>query len=102
MDVIVLLILQCLNGFLGWFEEYDANNAINGLKEKPRKAPQRVDDINAKELVIGDRIRLKGGNIIPADAQLGAGSLEVDQSALTGDSLLSLSSKEMMCSREPL
>jgi len=22
MDVIVLLILQCLNGFLGWFEEY--------------------------------------------------------------------------------
>lgn len=63
------------------------HNAINGLKEKLCKAPQRVDNINAKELVIGDRIRLKDGDIIPADAQLGAGSLEVDQSALTGESL---------------
>jgi H+-transporting ATPase len=91
-DIVLLLILQLLNGFLGWYEEYDAGNAIDGLKQKlaPKAYVKRNNEwvtIEAKELVIGDRIKLKLGDIIPADARLGAGYLEVDQSALTGESL---------------
>ena len=43
---------------------------------------------NASELVPGDVVRLRLGDIVPADARLLAGdSVEVDQSALTGESL---------------
>jgi len=43
------------------------------------------ETVEAKTLVIGDRIKIKLGDIIPADAVLGPGFCEVDQSALTGD-----------------
>jgi len=44
--------------------------------------------IPARELVPGDVIRLRIGNIVPADVQLIEGDyLEIDQSALTGESL---------------
>ena len=92
MDVVVLLILQFINGFLAWFEEFDAGNAIEGLKKKlaPKTMVKRDNEwvsLEAKDLVIGDRIKLKLGDIIPADARLCAGYLEVDQSGLTGESL---------------
>ena len=92
IDFGVLSLLQFLNGFLGWYEEKNAGNAIEALKQ--RLAPKAVvkrdgkwDTINAAYLVIGDRIKIKLGDIIPADTRLGPGFLEVDQSALTGESL---------------
>ena len=92
MDLVVLLILQFLNGFLGWYEERNAGNAIEALKQKlaPKACAKRDGEwkvIDAKTLVIGDRIKMKLGDIIPSDAKLGPGFLEVDQSALTGESL---------------
>lgn len=92
LDFGVLLILQFVNGFVGWHEEKNAGNAIEALKKslalKARaKRDGRWEQINARELVIGDRVGIKLGDIIPADCQLGPGYAEIDQAALTGESL---------------
>jgi H+-transporting ATPase len=90
---IVLLFLLVLNGFMGWREETNAGNAIDALKAA--LAPQarvkrngRWVELPAKELVPGDLVILKLGDIVPADSKLGEGQpMEVDQAALTGESL---------------
>lgn len=92
MDLAVLLLLQFLNGILGWYEERNAGIAIEALKQQlaPKACVKRDGEwrvIDAKTLVIGDRIKMKLGDIIPADSKLGPGFLEVDQSVLTGESL---------------
>ena len=78
---------------VGFWEEHQAGNAIAALKAKLAiKAKVKRDGkwINpaARELVPGDVIRVRLGDIVPADARLLAGDpVEVDQSALTGESL---------------
>ena len=81
------------NAVVGFWEEHQAGNAIAALKAKLAvKARVRRDrqwvTPPARELVPGDVIRLRLGDIVPADARLLDGdSIEVDQSALTGESL---------------
>ena len=93
IDVIVLLLLQFLNVFLGFFEELKAGNAIAALKDqlKPEavvKRGNRTYNMNATLLVPGDRIILAAGAAVPADCTLCEGKpLQVDQAALTGESL---------------
>ncbi len=92
-DLGVILALLVMNAVVGFREEHQAGNAIAALKEKLAvRANVRRDSkwsaIPARELVPGDIIRLRIGNIIPADAKLLAGDpVQVDQSALTGESL---------------
>ena len=92
LDLVVLCVLQFLNGIIGWYEERNAGNAIEALKQKlaPKAVVRRDGEwqvVEAKSLVVGDRIKIKLGDIVPADAVLGPGFCEVDQSALTGESL---------------
>jgi len=94
-DFGVLLALQIINGSVGWYEERNAGSAIAALRAQ--LAPQcfvkrdgRKQQVAARELVPGDVIEVKLGNILPADCiLLGAGDecLQVDQAALTGESL---------------
>jgi H+-transporting ATPase len=92
-DFFIILLLLIANALVGFWEEREAGNAIEALKAKLAvKARVKRDGkwINpaARELVPGDVIRLRLGDIIPADARLLEGdSVEVDQSALTGESL---------------
>ena len=92
-DVGIIMALLVMNAVVGFREEYQANNTIAALKEKlATKARVKRDgswsSIPARELVPGDLIRLRLGEIVPADARLLEGdSVEVDQSALTGESL---------------
>jgi len=92
-DLGVILALLVMNAVVGFREEYQAGSAIAALKEKLAvQANVRRDGkwstIPARELVPGDIIRLRIGNIIPADARLLDGDpVQVDQSALTGESL---------------
>jgi len=92
-DLGIILVLLFMNAIVGFWEEYQAGNAIEALKAKlSLEAAVRRDGtwrmIPARELVPGDRIRLKIGEIVPADANLqGDGEVEVDQSLLTGESL---------------
>lgn len=52
------------------------------------KRDGRLLDLPSRELVPGDLIILKGGDIVPADSKLHEGEpMEVDQAALTGESL---------------
>jgi len=92
-DVGVILALLVLNAVVGFREEHQAGSAIKTLKEKLAvQANVRRDGkwstIPAREVVPGDIVRLRIGNIIPADAKLLEGDpVQVDQSALTGESL---------------
>jgi H+-transporting ATPase len=92
-DLGVILFLLIMNAVVGFREEYQASNAIAALKEKlavQAKVKRDGDwvQIPARELVPGDIIRLRIGDIIPADARLLEGDpVQVDQSALTGESL---------------
>ncbi|MDE3154172.1 MAG: plasma-membrane proton-efflux P-type ATPase [Acidobacteriota bacterium] len=92
-DFWIIGALLVMNAAVGFWEEYQAGNAIAALKA--RLALQaRVrrggtwTTVPARELVPGDLIRLRIGDIVPADATLKPGDpVEVDQSALTGESL---------------
>ena len=92
-DLIIIGILLVANAVVGFWEEYQAGNAIAALKANLAiKARVQRDgkwaNLEARELVPGDVIRVRLGDIIPADARLLEGDpVEVDQSALTGESL---------------
>ncbi len=92
-DFFIILVLLVANAVVGFWEEYQAGNAIAALKAKLAiKARVRREGkwttVAARELVPGDVIRVRLGDIVPADARLLEGDpVEVDQSALTGESL---------------
>jgi H+-transporting ATPase len=92
-DFYIILVLLLANAVVGFWEEYQAGNAIAALKKKlALQARVRRDRawriVPARELVAGDVIRVRLGDIVPADARLLRGDpVEVDQSALTGESL---------------
>lgn len=92
-DFFIILTLLVSNAMVGFWEEYQAGNAIAALKAKLAiKARVKRDGkwgtIVARELVPGDVIHIRLGDIVPADARLLTGDpVEVDQSALTGESL---------------
>jgi H+-transporting ATPase len=92
-DFFIILLLLVANSVVGFWEEKEASNAIEALKAKLAvKARVKRDGkwINppARELVPGDVTRMRLGDIVPADARLLDGDpVEVDQSALTGESL---------------
>jgi H+-transporting ATPase len=92
-DFFIILVLLLANAGVGFWEEHQAGKAIAALKaELAIKARVRRDGKwitpPSRELVPGDVIRLRLGDIVPADARLLDGDpIEVDQSALTGESL---------------
>ena len=92
-DFGIILLLLLANAMVGFWEEHQAGNAIAALKATLAiKARVKRDGkwVNpaARELVPGDAIRLRLGDIVPADARLLDGDeISVDQSALTGESL---------------
>jgi len=93
VDFVIILSLLIFNAIIGFWQEYKAANALIALKKQLAlmgrvRRDKHWNDINAAELVPGDIIRLRLGDIIPADAKLLEGNyLLVDQSALTGESL---------------
>jgi H+-transporting ATPase len=93
LDFIIISVLLLSNAVVGFWEEHQAGNAIAALKAKLANDARALRDgkwatPKASELVKGDVIRLRLGDIVPADARLLDGDpVEVDQSALTGESL---------------
>ncbi len=93
MDLSVILLMMIINGTLRFFQEYKADNAMAALKKKLAHQARVLRDgkwqmIPAPEVVCGDIVSVKIGNVIPADLKLLSGDyLTVDQSSLTGESL---------------
>ncbi len=92
-DFFIILVLLLANALVGYSEERQAGSAIDALKAKLAinarvKRDGKWVTPAARDLVPGDVIRLRLGDIVPADARLLDGDeIEVDQSALTGESL---------------
>ncbi|WP_312260816.1 plasma-membrane proton-efflux P-type ATPase [Candidatus Igneacidithiobacillus taiwanensis] len=92
-DLTIIVLLLCFNAAIGFWQEYKAANALEALKNQlALKArvlrDEQWEEIAANQLVPGDVIRIRLGDIVPADVQLLDGDyLSVDQSALTGESL---------------
>ncbi len=92
-DLVIITIMLLVNAALDFFQEHRALNALKALKQ--RLATEVIvlrnggfRTIPARELVPGDIIKIKIGDIVPADVQLVQGDyLLVDQAALTGESL---------------
>ncbi len=92
-DFIIITIMLLVNGILDFLQEHRALNALAALKGKLSQEitvlrEGRYVTIPVRELVPGDIIRLRIGDVVPADVQLFKGEyLSIDQSALTGESL---------------
>jgi H+-transporting ATPase len=91
-DFGIILALLALNGLVGFWEEHQAANAIEALKQRLAKQARVKRDgdwqtLPADELVPGDLIVLARGDVIPADGQIAEGTADADESVLTGESL---------------
>jgi H+-transporting ATPase len=92
-DFYIILAMLLLNAGVGFWQRQKADHAIDLLKQKlALNARVRRDGqweiIPARELVPGDLVRVRLGDLVPADLQLLTGDyLLVDQSTLTGESL---------------
>ncbi|MGV8943808.1 plasma-membrane proton-efflux P-type ATPase [Thermomonas sp.] len=92
-DFFIILLLLIANAVVGFWEEHSAGNAIAALKASLASKCRVKRDGKwltppSRELVTGDVIQLRLGDIVPADARLLDGDpMSVDQSALTGESL---------------
>lgn len=92
-DFGIILTLLIVNAIVGFWEEFKAGNTIEALKAKLAlqarvKRNGKWGMVPSRELVPGDIVRLRIGDIVPADAKLMDGDpIQVDQSALTGESL---------------
>ncbi|CAG9323875.1 unnamed protein product [Blepharisma stoltei] len=87
----VLLILQFINGIMKWYQDRGSRTSIKKLKTSllPQtyvKREGRCEQVASKDLVIGDRIKIKIGDIAPADLVLCEGSCEFDLSSISGES----------------
>ncbi|MBE0603490.1 MAG: plasma-membrane proton-efflux P-type ATPase [Deltaproteobacteria bacterium] len=90
-DLAVVGALLVVNAVLGFRQEHRAAGVVETLRQRMQVGARvRREEIwqviPARELVPGDIVRVRPGDIIPADVKLLAGALGVDQSALTGES----------------
>ncbi|MFC7784428.1 cation-translocating P-type ATPase [Rossellomorea sp. GCM10028870] len=93
IDAIAIIAIVLINGFLGFFQERKAERSLQALKELSAPQVSILRDgewvkIASKEVIIGDIIRFGSGDRIGADVRLiEANNLEIEESALTGESV---------------
>lgn len=92
-DFIGIILLLIVNSTIAFVEERNAGNAVKALMDSlAPKAKTKRDgkwvELEASNLVPGDMVSFKIGDIIPADSRLTeAINVSIDQAALTGESL---------------
>jgi len=92
-DVYIITALLVFNAIIGFAEEYKADRSVDALKEMLSSYARVLRDnkwqeIKARMLVPGDIIKVKLGDIIPADCKvIESEELQVDESIITGESL---------------
>ena len=91
-DAAVILAVMLINATVGFYQEWRAEQSLLALKAmlplraRVRRSGQKID-IPATDLVPGDVVLLEAGDLVPTDGRLWfASGLEVDESALTGES----------------
>jgi H+-transporting ATPase len=91
-DFGIIAALLALNGLVGFWEEHQAANAIEALKERLAKQARVLRDgewvtLPAEQIVPGDLLTVQRGDVVPADGRILSGAADADESALTGESL---------------
>lgn len=92
-DTIAIVIIVTLNAIIGFIQEYRAQKAMEALRKMAGSTATVLREgmpttLNADEIVPGDIVILETGNIVPADLRLTeAVNLEIDEAALTGESV---------------
>lgn len=92
VEAIVIAFLLVFNAILSYFQENRAQNALALLRGRLTVQSRVLRDgrwqlIPAQDLVPGDVLHLRMGDLVPADLRLTEGHIQMDQSALTGESL---------------
>lgn len=93
IDAIAIIAIVIINGFLGFFQERKAEKSLQALQELSAPQVTVLRDgawlkIPSKEVVVGDILKFSSGDRIGADVRLiEANSLEIEESALTGESV---------------
>ncbi len=92
LDAYFIGALLILNALLSFYQESKSSKAVEALKKqlaiKVRTLRNQWVLIDARQVTIGDIIRIRSGDFVPADVKIIDGSIGVDQSALTGESQL--------------
>lgn len=92
-DFTIIVVLLIFNAVIGFWQEFKAANALDALKAQLALKARVCRDgkwmeLPTRELVPGDIIRVRPGDIVPADVKLFDGDyISIDQAALTGESL---------------
>jgi H+-transporting ATPase len=92
-DVAIIALLLLVNAGIGFWEEFKAGSAIKALKAKLALTSKAKRDgawaeVPAADLVPGEVIHVKFGDVVPADAKIiSCVNVAADQSSLTGESL---------------
>jgi len=93
LDAITIIAIIIINGVLGFIQEARAERSLQALKDLASPMARVMRDghlsmIPASQLVPGDLVLLEAGDRVPADLRLvSANRLEIEESALTGESL---------------
>jgi H+-transporting ATPase len=92
IDMAILLAIQFTNASIGYYEITKAGDAIAALKKSLKaratvKRDGKWQEIDAALVVPGDLVMLASGSAVPADCRVNHGQIDVDQAALTGESL---------------
>jgi len=91
VDVAVASALLVVNAVLGFVQEARASSALSLLRQRLRVIARALRSrswqaVEAGGLVVGDIVRVRAGDFVPADLQVVDGAVAVDQSMLTGES----------------
>ena len=92
IDFGILLFIQFANATIGFYEINKAGDAVAALKASLKpvatcKRDGKWKNMDGAEIVPGDLVLLAAGSAVPADCRVNEGQIEVDQAALTGESL---------------
>lgn len=103
VEPMVIVMILILNAIVGVWQESNAENALEALKEMQSAQAEvirdgvAISDLPARELVPGDIVELRVGDKVPADMRvisLKTSTVRVEQSSLTGESMAVLKSNQ--------
>lgn len=92
IEALIVIVLLIINSIISIAQHTRATEALNRLKQTLKIKVRVIRDgkwivLDSSDLLPGDIVRLRAGDIVAADMKINDGSLTIDQSKITGESL---------------